>query len=107
MAVFNRGITEADPTYMLDEHVPIPQRSAVAFVDILGYSAKVREAADKEETKKFLFDFRQALFAVSCYLEEETPCYAFNFTDSVVVDWPNLSKHRLIRAYAVYPIKLI
>ena len=88
MAVFNYGVTKDRPAYSLRDQVPVPQRSVVSFVDILGYSAKVADAAESGKSNEFLFDFRQALFAASEYLEADAPCYAFNFTDSVVVGWP-------------------
>lgn len=91
MAVLCKGIKtekEERPAYTLDDQTPIPQRSVVSFVDILGYSNKVLEAAKEKRTDKFLYDFRQALFAASAYFEVEALCHAFNFTDSVVVGWP-------------------
>lgn len=85
-----KGLKEDWRAYSLDEQTqtPISQRSVVSFVDILGYSAKVREAAKQGKTDVFLHDIRQALFAASAFLEREAPCYAFTFTDSVVVGWP-------------------
>lgn len=89
MAELCTGI-KGSKAYLLDKQtqMPIPQISVVSFVDILGYSAKVREAARQGQTNVFLHDIQQALFASSAYLEKEAPCYAFNFTDSVVIGWP-------------------
>ena len=93
MAVFNRGVMKDMPAYSLRGQVPVPQKSVVSFVDILGYSAKVADAAESGKSNEFLFDFRQALFAASEYLEADAPCYAFNFTDSVVVGWPIIEEN--------------
>ncbi len=83
-----KGLKEKWLAYTLDGETPIPQRSIVSFVDILGYSAKVRDAEEKGETSKFLYEYRQALFAASDSFVNDASCYAFNFTDSVVVGWP-------------------
>ena len=88
MAEFNTGINRNEPAYRIEGERPIPVKSVLAFADVLGYGAKVREAAKIGKTSDFLVDFRQALYAATNLLGPGFPYYAFNFTDTVIIGWP-------------------